>query len=212
MVCPIWRSPERAFQARGAPFQGSPADGDVFPRDFVPGCLDAPLRGETAKLRCSARLAAVALALLAAVGCSAPNSHNDRPPLPGETPEETLTNYRRDLWHGDYRQAYGELCEETRKRYSYGRWSTFMSRTKVGALLEMVFIDWFLYSVRFSPDQKWAYIVFADPHDESASKEFKMVNEGGKWKLWFSFAELFGMPDEDETNLGKAPEKADPPK
>lgn len=154
------------------------------------------------------------LALASVVGCRGGGGHNDKPPLPGETPEETLTNYRRDLWHGDYKQAYGELCEETRKRYSYGRWSMFMSRTKVGALLEMVFVDWFVYSVRFSADQKTAYVVFADPKDDAATKEFKLVNEGGKWKLWFSFAEMFGMPDGDETTLGewKPKQPAEEPK
>ncbi len=143
---------------------------------------------------------ALAVALVALVGCRSGGT-NPRPPLPGVTPEETLTNFRRDLWHGDYKAAYEEMTSETKQRYTFSKWSTFMSRTKVGALLEMVFIDYYLYSVRFSPDQQWAYAVFADPHKEDASKEFRMKQEEGKWKLWFSFAELFGMPFEDELEV-----------
>lgn len=141
---------------------------------------------------------AIALVLATLLGCATGPRKDDRPRLPGVTPEETLTNFRRSLWHGDYKAAYAELSSETQARYPFGKWSTFMSRTKVGALLEMVFIDWYLSSVRYSPDAQWAYVVFADPHEEKAFKEFKMKNEEGRWKLWFSFAELFGMPFEDE--------------
>jgi hypothetical protein len=116
---------------------------------------------------------------------------------------KTAVDMRRDP---DFARAYSLLSKESRKRYSYGEFMNLLSLTKAGYMLRFMITDWNIARIDYTDGGARAEVVyshFAWPEYRNHLFFIREADKDGKgrWRVDFYFADVLGMPRNDEDNL-----------
>ena len=154
-------------------------------------------------------LLGVAVITILSYGASCPSK--DLPETPRTSPAKNLQVMSAALEKGDYSTAYYCLSQETRGRYKYGDFKMMMEYTIFGILIRSILVYWEVADIKYFQETIAATAKDEPPKTiEKArvrlkhwkypdyQKEFVFIYEDDGWRIYFTLAEIVGVPQEDE--------------
>lgn len=101
----------------------------------------------------------------------------------------------------DFPGVYARTAKWTRDHYGLVNFVTLMKRTRLGALLVLLFSEWAVDAVEPGPGDGEAALRLRHPSARGVTRTFRMFREGDRWRLRLSLGELIGIDAEEEDAL-----------